>query len=195
MSAIATASHLFHEPRWLEAKCLRWQLPFDHRNWLLNPGSLTARLLKASNNRLQVKILRQQLLCPYLSEARLLDVPPKQLALIREVILCGHGQAWVFARSILPLTTLTGRLRAMRHLDNRPLGALLFKDPSMHRGTIEVAKISPHHHYLPKALQGNATLWGRRSTFYLDNKPLMVSEVFLDSFTPLYGFAPDDDRQ
>jgi len=35
---------------------------------------------------------------------------------------------------------------------------------------------------VPVALQSNREQWGRRSIFRLDNKPLLVSEVFLDDF-------------
>lgn len=184
MSDNAFASHFFYEPYWQEAKRLHWQLSTVQRDWLLDRGSLTDRLLIKSKGQLKVTILRQQMLYPSLSEFRLLKIPHKQLALVREVILSGGDQPWVFARSILPLSTLTGRLRKLRSLDNRPLGGLLFNDSSMRRGEIEVAQIGKQHRYLPTSIKGEQPLWGRRSKFYLDNKPLLVSEVFLDTFTP-----------
>lgn len=106
------------------------------------------------------------------------------LSLIREVILCGQGKPWVFARSILPLTSLTGSLRHLRQQDTRPLGAFLFSQPQLVRSTIEVAQISPDHAYAPARLCGEQSLWGRRSLFYLKAKPLLVSEVFLPDFVP-----------
>lgn len=170
------------EPRWQRAKWLRWQLSATERDWLLDSGSLTTRLIDLSEGQLTVTILRQQMLYPHLSEARLLGIPRKKLALVREVVLSGRGQPWVFARSILPLSTLTGRLRKLRTLDNRPLGGLLFKDSTMYRGEIEVARVNKKHCYIPGYMMSERSLWGRRSKFYLDNKPLLVSEVFLDSF-------------
>ncbi len=184
MSDIAFTHHLFHEPLWRSARQLCWQLSSRQKAWLLDKGSLTERLIAESRGSLEVTILRQEMDYPYLSEARLLKVSPKQKALVREVILSGAGQPWVFARSLLPVSSLTGRLRHFRNLDNRPLGALLFKDPSMERGAIEVAQVSRQHRYLPAEFVSDSPLWGRRSVFYLDSKPLLVSEVFLDSFNP-----------
>ena len=104
------------------------------------------------------------------------------LALIREVILFGRDEPWVFARSILPLASLTGSLRHLRKQNNRPLGAFLFSQPQLQRSAIAVARISRDHAYVPLDLAANQPLWGRRSVFYLQRKPLLVSEVFLPAF-------------
>ena len=84
------------------------------QTWLLDPSSLTARLMVASNGDLQVIIVRQFIGRPSLSECKALAMPSHQLALVREVILQGCGQPWVFARSLLPLSSLTGKLRHLR---------------------------------------------------------------------------------
>ena len=113
------------------------QVPAELRNWLLDSGSLTKRLQQASDNQFSVQVLNQSVQLPNLSERRALGLAPRRLALIREVLLFGRGVPWVFARSVIPLQTLTGRLRKLRHLDNRPLGALLFSDPTMTREPLE----------------------------------------------------------
>jgi chorismate--pyruvate lyase len=168
------------EPKWKDGGNMRLQLQDWQQDWLLDTGSLTKRLIEASDGQFRVAIQRQALLPTYLSEAKLLDIDPRQLALVREVILFGREQAWVFARSIIPQNTLTGRLRALKNLDNRPLGQLLFNDPSMRRDPIEVAKVEAQHRFLPKHLSTQSTHWGRRSRFFLDDKAILVSEVFLD---------------
>ncbi len=152
------------------------------RQWLINPDSLTARLQQLSAGDFSVRILSQCWRRPHHSEARTLGIDPRQLALIREVVLYGRGQPWVYARSILPRTTLTGRLRRLARLDNRPLGQLLFSDPTMYRSPIEIACYTPDHPQLPTT-PANNVLWARRSSFFLDNKPLLVCETFLDPFT------------
>ena len=146
--------------------------------------------MQASAGEFSVQVLNQSLQLPRLSEMRALALPPRRLALIREVILFGSGQPWVYARSVIPLSTLTGRLRKLRHLDSRPLGALLFSDPSMSREPVEVACISSSNAQLPPALSEiTSALWGRRSVFRLDQKPLLVSEIFLPAFKP-YNHDP-----
>lgn len=144
--------------------------PHIWRKWLLDSGSLTRRLLQASNGHFRVEVVRQLWQRPTRSEALALGMSPRQIALIREVQLIGHEQPWVFARTIIPATTLTGKQRQLNTLGNRSLGTVLFRDPTMRRGPLQISKIR---------LSGNETVWARRSVFRLANKPLLVAEVFL----------------
>lgn len=118
-----------------------------------------------------------------MSERRVLRVRRRQLALIREVRLLCDEVPWVFARTVIPRTTLTGSERRLAHLGERPLGAVLFADPRMQRGAVEVARLEPgsglHHHALQGTDGSVDALWGRRSVFRLGRKPLLVSEIFL----------------
>lgn len=177
---------LHREPAWrpMVSKSDR-AIPDQWRDWLSDTGSLTQRLLDASDGKLSVQIIRQSLDTPGLSERLALGLAPRRLALIREVILLGDGVPWVYARSVLPLTTLTGPLRKLRRLDNRPLGALLFQSPGMTREPVEVACHTSANAKLPAALgHVDTPLWGRRSVFRLNRKPLLVSEIFLPDFKP-----------
>ncbi|BFM18650.1 chorismate lyase [Maricurvus nonylphenolicus] len=150
--------------------------------WLFDRGSLTSRLQHLSHGQFRVEVLSQGWGKPRLSEARSLGISPRRYALVREVILYGQDQPWVYARSILPQCTLTGRLRSLRKLDNRPLGAMLFNDPAMYRSPIEIACFKADNPLIPQKVRSTTPLWGRRSRFYLDNKPLLVCEIFLDAF-------------
>ena len=160
-------------------------IPQPWRSWLLDRGSLTQHLTIASKGAFRVHILRQQVMRPRLSEQGLLDMPNRSLALVREVFLYGNNQPWVFARSVLPLSSLTGRQRRLRKLDNRPLGALLFADPTMRRGAMQISRIKASNLPISAFVSDPGTsLWGRRSVFYIDQKPLLVSEIFLPAFCP-----------
>ena len=161
-------------------------MPAELRHWLFDSGSLTRRLQQASDGQLSVKVLNQAVQMPGFSERRALSLAPRQLALVREVLLFGRGEPWVYARSVIPLKTLTGRLRKLRHLDNRPLGALLFSDPNMSREPLEWACIPAHKSAIlnPKLPPYNQPVWGRRSVFKLSAKPLLVCEIFLPGFKP-----------
>lgn len=160
-----------------------YRVPKVWRDWLFDAGSLTQRLLDASGGELSVNVIKQQLQVPSLSERNALGLPDRQQAMIREVLLCGGCQPWVYARSVMPLSTLSGRLRKLRQLDNQPLGALLFKDPTMTREPVEVACINSDNNQLPcRLINGESSIWGRRSVFRLDQKPLLVAEFFLPTF-------------
>ena len=161
------------------------QVPAGWYEWLSDRGSLTARLVDASENEFSVEVLNQYESVPSEAEATALDITTTTPAMIRQVILCGKGIPWVFARSVLPLNTLTGRLAALRELDSQPLGALLFNDTSMTRAPVEASYSDASSLAVPDILcAGNTFLWGRRSVFCLDQKPLLVSEMFLPSFEP-----------
>jgi chorismate--pyruvate lyase len=145
------------------------------RPWLCERGSLTQKLRLACHNQLEVGLLRLTWAQPTRSEAKLLGIPQRQLALIREVHLLGAGVPWVFARSVIPARTLRGPDRRLLLLGNRSLGSLLFKDPAIRRGPLEVCRLQH---------QQNAC-WARRSVFQLSHGPLLVCEVFLPSMAEI----------
>ena len=150
------------------------------KTWLSDTGSLTERLIARSRGEFRVKVLQQRWGRARLNEARVLGINPRQRVLIREVVLHGNNLPWVYARSILPATSLQGSLRHLKVLGAKPWGAILFNTPSMKRGKINVAYLNADE--LPVKSSQNENIWGRRSVFYLDNKPLLVSEVFLPEF-------------
>ena len=179
-----TNSHLKRPLRWFFRPRLSSPLHPSTalQNWLLDEGSLTAKLVKLSHGHFRVEVLRQVFGRVALNEAQALGIDPHQLCLIREVILRGQGQPWVFARSVFPVSSLTGSLRHLRKQGSRSLGAFLFSQPHLVRSPIALSLISRHHAYVPENLLGDAQAWGRRSIFSIDNKPLLVSEVFLPGF-------------
>ena len=159
-------------------------LDANTRQWLLNETSLTQRLIKASNQHFRVHVVNQRWQRPTLSEAQSLNVSPHRAALIREVLLMCHGKPWVFARSVIPASTLTGRYRCLKNLQERPLGQWLFNDKTMRRHSFQIAQIAKNSQILPTEFRGQQQLWGRRSKFELSGKPLLVCEIFLPDFIP-----------
>ncbi|CAA0081813.1 Chorismate pyruvate-lyase [BD1-7 clade bacterium] len=156
------------------------QLPASVRPWLLDTSSLTARLVAASHGNFRVQVLRQSWRLPTQNEAQALGIPPRQHALIREVLLLCHDTPWVYARSVIPAASFTGRLRFLRRLQDSALGALLFKAPNLSRSRFDIAVIRKHNQ--PSALHrvtNGATVYGRRSLFHIYGKQLLVAEIFL----------------
>lgn len=152
------------------------------KHWLQDRGSLTRRLQKKSGGNFSVTVLKQCWETPRLDEARALGISPQQRALVREVILHGNGQQWVYARSVLPQRALNGRLRFLRKLGNKPLGALLFSNPSIKREPVVLQRVVQSS--LPASLQqsGQPPLYGRYSIFRYSKHGILVSEVFLPDF-------------
>ncbi|KGJ92562.1 chorismate--pyruvate lyase family protein [Colwellia psychrerythraea] len=173
-------------------------LPTLLRDWLLDEGSLTARLKNQSGHFMVKVIGEQKQPC---SAAEACDfIKVGEPVLVREVLLYCDNVPQVFARSLLPLASLTGAEQVLANLGEQPLGQVLFNNSSLQRLRLELSSFAADSSVvkLAKALAGkdansNAlvntakipkqALWGRRSIFMLENKPLMVAEVFLpDAF-------------
>lgn len=150
-------------------------------DWLFDPTSLTARL-KSQYQKVEVVVLGQNIIACSEDEACQV-IKAGEEVLAREVVLFCDDKPEVFARSLLPLTSLTGEQKALAELGNKPLGQVIFNNPSLERKLIQVAEFSIDSGVAKLAeqigLQIQHSLWGRRSLFYLEGKPLAVAEVFL----------------
>ncbi len=171
-------------PRWRgHRRWLRQQVPDVLRTWLLDKGSLTDRLKRSCPGKFSVRVLDEAWQRPQLDEARVLNMPVTALAWVRQVQLLCDGVPRVFARTIVPVTTLSGAQRRLAYLGNRPLGAYLFADPGMQRSPVQLARITRGSRLFEDAVQGLTrkppVIWGRRSVFRVGGKPLLVSEIFL----------------
>lgn len=173
---------------------LRTAIPRPLDSWLLDTASLTLRLQQLCTGEFRVRVLSQVTGRPWLDEARALDMKPDALAIIRQVQLLCDGKPWVYARTIIPLTSLRGRLRRLAHLGSRPLGGMLFADPGMRREIVELACIRKGHDMYATATRRLTRkpdcVWGRRAVFRIARKPLLVSEVFLPAFPACTATAP-----
>lgn len=155
-------------------------------DWLLDRASLTRRLQQMCPGEFRVQVLSQVRDTPRLDEALVLGMPPREMAIVRQVwLLCGVTP-WVYARTVIPVTSLRGKLQRLASLGTRPLGGVLFADPGMRRGIVELAELLPGHTAHTAATahmrQTPAAVWGRRSVFNITGKPLLVSEIFLPDF-------------
>ena len=164
-------------------RLLRHALPCEMLAWLLDPASLTRRVVAVCGGKFRVEVAFQGWCRPLLHEARVLGMGARDYALVRQVYLLCDDQPWVYARTVIPRTTLTGYERRLAHLRTRPLGEVLFADPSMRRGAVEIACLTsrePVFHMATRRLASPpAVIWGRRSVFTLRAKPLLVNEIFL----------------
>jgi chorismate--pyruvate lyase len=173
-----------HPTKWfLPAQTLRQRIPAKALSWLQDEGSLTKRLKAYCPGRFEVEVLGMEWTRPDRSEAALLGIPQSQKILLRQVHLKCGDELCVYARSVIPLKTLTGRHRRLRHLGNKPLGEYLFASPTLERSRIEWSRLTPGHNLFRRALAAsgsiNQAVWGRRSLFRIDHRPLLVSEFFL----------------
>ncbi|HEY9201772.1 MAG TPA: chorismate lyase [Gammaproteobacteria bacterium] len=160
--------------------CLHKRISAPLRNWLFDRGSLTARLVDLCGDGFSVRLVSLRRASPAFDEIIALGMQPRAQALVREVLLCCDNKPLVYARTIIPVSSMRGALRGLALLGTRPLGAVLFSDPSMTRQPLEVALLHAAHVYHERI--NNLTeepVWGRRSVFTLKGEKLLVSEFFL----------------
>ena len=132
-------------------------------NWLLDGQSLTAKLRDKYKD-FKVNVLSQEQDNPYDCELKLLEATSNQTFIVREVELIGSQIPVVIARSLIPLTKDTNEILK---IGAKPLGEILFNDPEIKRGHLEVGSFNES--------------WARRSTFKIGKTKLLVSEIFLES--------------
>lgn len=178
-----------HEPLWRpQSHLFVTAIPATIAAWLFDPSSLTARITAACAGRFRVEVVAQRWQRAYVNETQRLGMPTYQIALVREVYLYCNDTPWVFARTVIPRRTLSGEQKHLAHLGSRSLGGVLFANPHLHRDPIEVACLTAPHRLYNKATARLATapdhIWGRRSVFYLADKPLLVNELFLPTMPP-----------
>ncbi len=153
-----------------------------YRNWLMEPGSLTARLQqKYADFYVKPVCIRYQK--PASEEFSSMHIPEQCQVQIREVLLYGSGRPVVFAHSVLPRSSLRGEWHMLGRLGSKPLGAVLFANAQVKRTPLSYKKLSPHHGLYQKAacylIEKPQYLWARRSVFSLNGAGIMVVEVFL----------------
>jgi chorismate--pyruvate lyase len=178
-------------PQWQYVGALRCDLapPSALIDWLLERGSFMARLRAHGVKEPRVEVLSQTWEFPTLDEKQILDIPPRVYALVREVLIVSDKKQWMFARTVFPVNTLTGQQQQLARLKNRSLGSVIFKDPTMMRSEFELACITPggpwHQKIKTHAALSTEIVWARRSVIHVQQKPLLLTEVFLPQMSRL----------
>lgn len=147
-------------------------------DWLFNEDSLTRRLTRLSESRFSVTPLHEGWQTLRADECAALEVVEGTEGWVREVYLRGHGEKWVFARSVAPRTALEQDGLHMDELGTRSLGELLFSDEAFQRGPMQVCRYPAA--WLPTDDIQEA-LWARRSCFRRAGLSILVAEVFLST--------------
>ncbi|WP_341502706.1 chorismate lyase [Gallaecimonas sp. GXIMD4217] len=153
------------------------QVPKAAGNWLLDRGSLTARI-KASCDQFELTLLEQGR--GELAPAVRLCLGLPQQFYQRQVCLKADGRPWVYG-----LSFWSGEDPRLAGLGDNALGELLFSEPHWQRGDIVPLQLDASA--LPAALGCRACgpLWGRASRFSQGRRQLWVLEVFLPQ-SPVY---------
>lgn len=176
----------------------RWRFDFPHdpsiprhvRRWITGAGSLTQRLVSASET-FRVQLLSQALMPPTADEWRRLGMHWQRSVMTREVLLRCDEVPVVFAHTVARPQRMRQDWPFLRGLGQRSLGSALFIDPQVTRTPFEFARLAPHHPLMQRAfaalpdLQPRQPLLARRSVFQRDHGAMLVTEIFLPSLAHL----------
>jgi chorismate--pyruvate lyase len=153
----------------LDTRAHQWQLasemsqpiPEAYLHWLFLPGSLTAELRQHADT-FSVEVLAEE----HITTTQVISGIHLETAFFsRQVALKNNKTPWVMAHTLIPESSLQQGLEELTHLSNRPLGELLFADPEVKKDNNEITFFD--------------NIWGRRSRYWLQGLPLIVSEYFL----------------
>ncbi|MDN4503005.1 chorismate lyase [Alteromonadaceae bacterium BrNp21-10] len=148
------------------------------KNWLLDTSSLTERLQSCSRQ-FSVKVLGQGIAPTQSAERQLIDLQDDQ-PIVREVLLQGNQQPWVYARTLMPKALCEDGVNRLADLGDKPLGKVIFNDSRFVRQPFEICCFqgaSALHQAL--SLPHEQVLWGRRSVFTYQQYKMTVAEIFL----------------
>jgi chorismate--pyruvate lyase len=169
----------WHKSYWLRS----YSLSPAERAWLRYKKSMTKRLRKYAGEDLAIEVTQAGWQRGDRYEHQILQVPLGQRFFIREVnITCNHNIC-MFARTTIPASSFSGKLKFLRHLGTKPLGNVLFADPSLTRSEFSYTLLPRSHELFiksPTAASNQVTaLWARYSVFMLKSERLLLTEVFL----------------
>ncbi|GJM04179.1 MAG: putative chorismate pyruvate-lyase [marine bacterium B5-7] len=150
--------------------------------FLFQNGSLSHFIQQRCRDSFHIELIDESWCYPMPDESYLLSSCNRKITFIRESWLkCGKERI-VYARTIIPRATLKGESQKLMRLGTKPLGNVLFNDNTTYRTNMRYASIPSHCELHKQASQDTdiaSDLWGRQSLFYVNNKPLLVTEVFL----------------
>lgn len=144
--------------------------------WLSDSGSFMQRLKRHGVENAQIRILKEGWSFGGSLERTILSLPFLTFTWVREVVIYSDDTTWMFARTVIPRKTLTGKERELRYLKTRSLGSLLFSYSDLVRSEFSYFQVDPDKEWNIKCMKDG--VWGRRSLFTFSGKSLLLTEVF-----------------
>jgi len=164
--------------------------PRAMRDWLTDTASLTIKLIARSEH-FRVRRLRQARGLCLADESLMLELPRRACVREREVLLQCDDRAVVYAHTVVPLDASASDWPFFGALGERSLGASLFDDPLVARGTLQYARLHTQHPLMRRAREAlgddalGSPLFARRCLYRRKNGVLLVTELFLPAIAAL----------
>jgi chorismate--pyruvate lyase len=136
------------------------------KSWLQEVGPITKRI--KSNKEFKLELIQDELDIVKASEREFLKTNSNDIR-VREVILYANQDPFVFARTIIPTSTIQKGLSDLGKIGNKPLGDILFEKEIFSKEIVLCSSFK----------RKNKIFWGRISKYTVKGYPFSVMEVFL----------------
>ncbi|MCK6265754.1 chorismate lyase [Vibrio sp. ZSDE26] len=160
---------------------VNWQDPsdFDYpseqsKQWLLELGSLS-RLLELHCQELSVDLLHNRIVKSERLNQQEIELLSQEQCLLRKVVLKGDSIPWVLGRTLIPSSSITTQQHDLSEQGEIPLGLTVFSTNDVKRDALQVGW----------AITEQGRFLARRSRLWMNNKPMLVAELFLPE-SPVY---------
>jgi len=145
---------------------IKLQVSDEAKSWLLEKGPITKRIKSVKKFRLE--LIQDKVANVEKVDKTFINSKSRKIR-VREVVLFGNTKPMVFARTIIPNTTIEKGFAELGTLGKSPLGDILFKKDIFTKENVSYASFE----YKKKVF------WGRKTKYTVKNLPFSVMEVFL----------------
>ena len=159
---------------------LQTELSPKQREWLTSTGSLTQQLRTLTNGEINHQLFLARWDNALEDEALALNISPNSDVWLREIGWYYHGTLWVFARVVIPRSSIQNEAAQLTKIGNQSLGDVLFQDPTLKQQILPLFTLNNTHPYATRCKIA------KRSIFTFHDQPLLVTEMFL---TPFFDFV------
>ncbi len=145
---------------------IKLQVSDEIKSWLLEKGPITKRIKSVKKFRLE--LIQDEVSDVEKVEKDFLNSHSRKIR-VREVVLYGNSEPMVFARTIIPNTTIEKGFAKLGTLGESPLGDILFKKDIFIKENVAYASFRHE----------KKIFWGRKTKYTVKDLPFSVMEVFL----------------
>ncbi|MGL4220995.1 MAG: chorismate lyase [Shewanella sp.] len=163
-----------HQVTWQHPDDIEFPNPLAQK-WLLEQGSLS-RLMATQCEQLTVDLLSNQMMPAHSLSPDEMKLLPSEEYLLRQVVLYGDLRPWVFGHTLIPRSSMLQQQYDLTQQGQIPLGLTVFSADNVKRDALQVGWVGTE----------SGRLLARRSRLWMNNKPMLVTELFLVT-SPIYS--------
>ena len=152
---------------WTSIESIESKVDASILSWLSEPGPITNRI--KLSQKFELELLNDEI-DEISKEEKLFLNSVSETFRVRRVILLGNNAPVVYAKSVIPSSTIENGLSSLGKIGNAPLGDILFTPGVFTK--LEMVCAS----FLSKEKN---VYWGRKIKYSVNSEPISVMEVFL----------------